>query len=563
MIVKARPEMQDLLLCFDVTTFPQLIWPLLKLLKEVAAGNFYSQAMLLLYSFPLNVNFSITSGDLCDAPELLPIYSMIAIPLGHDDQAQIADFLSRFVRTKLEIHKLQNWFLWPILFALQTCEEIRGIMCQVIATVIVVDFQIDKLNKIFASFDLLDANIAIELRTVELLIVQELLHMLPAGSHGQLADFCFQVLAVKCTSGSHSNELLALLSGSPFTSEFKQMKLPSAIRTMTELRNIIRRGNKLNHRLVLSRSVSISVAVIQGAVEAFFTKISIPDQKSRLFCKCISYPCQTLESRQVTLLFLHSLHDSRVRPFLAGLKRRSIAFGQCLLASLHKHEQQLTRIHERKSGIVGPGLQELAIETATVVCATAAWRGISCPNLNPNWKSGLIKKWRSNLISNYDFLLRLSLFSGRSFRDHENYIIFPWVTFPPDEFRDLQFPIAAQTASRRKELLRLLQLNKANPDGAYTFGSAPSNGMSLGFFFVRLQPFTSLHLLTHDGKFDYEDRMFTSLTTFFNGIEANGECCEASPEFFPMPEVLLSLADDCLIKDVSLPSWTVTASDFV
>jgi WD40 repeat protein len=190
-------------------------------------------------------------------------------------------------------------------------------------------------------------------------------------------------------------------------------------------------------------------------------------------------------------------------------------------------------------------------------------QGISCPNLNPDWTSGLIKKWRSNLISNYDFLLRLNLFSGRSFRDSENYVVFPWVAFSPDEFRDLQFPIAAQTASRQKELLRLLQLNKANPDEVYTFGSAPSNGMFLGFFFVRLQPFTSLHLRTHDGKFDCEARMFTSLATFFNGIEGNGECREASPEFFSMPEVLLSLADDCPVKDVRLPPWAATAFDFI
>jgi hypothetical protein len=701
-IVKVRPDVQDLLQCFDIITFPQLISPLLKLLREVAPENLYFQAMLLLYSFPLNVDFSSTFGDLRDGPELLPICSMMAIRLGHDDQSQIADFLLALVRAKLEIGKLQNWFLWPILFALQTSEDIRGIMCQVIAAVIVDHFRIDELNQIFAFFDLLHANTSIELQTVELSIVEELLQRFPAESHEALADFFFEILLVKCNSESHSEELLSLWSGSLFAFEFEQKKLPSEIHTMAELRNVICRQNKLIHRIVLSRSVPRSVDVIQRAVEAVFAKIGIPGQKSQLFRMCISDPCEAPEQRQRILSYLDSFYDSSVRPFLAGLLCRSSAFERGLLAGLRKYEQELVRIHEKKSGIVDPGLQELAIETAGEVCTTTAWRAIlkhfvheqalfnlplfewrrdfrftpqfsciqlkrsvripgrrqlsasedyiksfrcdeikigsrrsgvyflypnrivlifdrccrqfllseirecfvrqrlqkptgvefilktgksilldfcpipsidvvtslteqkiPCPNLNPDWTGTLIKRWRSNLFSNYDFLLRLNLFSGRSFRDDENYIVFPWVAFSPDEFRDLQFPIAARTASRRKELLRLLQLNKTNPDGPYAFGAAPSNGTSLGFFFVRLQPFTSLHLRTHDGKFDCENRMFTSLTQFFNGIEGNGECREASPEFFSMPEVLLSLADECLVKDVKLPPWAATAPDFV
>lgn len=101
--------------------------------------------------------------------------------------------------------------------------------------------------------------------------------------------------------------------------------------------------------------------------------------------------------------------------------------------------------------------------------------------------------------------------------------------------RDLAGPITIQNASRIQHFFQLLEMN------GYMFGTAPSNAMLLAYYFVRIEPYTTLHLKIHDGHYDALERMFRSFPTFFKTLMNGDEWKEATPEFYCFPEMFLDL----------------------
>lgn len=150
-------------------------------------------------------------------------------------------------------------------------------------------------------------------------------------------------------------------------------------------------------------------------------------------------------------------------------------------------------------------------------------------------QNGLVEKWAKGEMTNFDFLLRLNMHTGRSFQDPQNGVIFPWVILPDGKKRDLSEPITMQNSNRLQHFSQLLEMN------GYMFGTSPSNAMLLAYYFVRIEPYTSLHLKIHDGHFDAIERMFRSMPTFFKTLLNGDEWKEATPEFFCFPEMFLDL----------------------
>lgn len=159
-------------------------------------------------------------------------------------------------------------------------------------------------------------------------------------------------------------------------------------------------------------------------------------------------------------------------------------------------------------------------------------------------KSNIIQKWQMRNITTFDLLMNLNIFSGRSFHDSENYIIFPWVlAFANSKtLRNFDRPMAAQTDARFNYYKKKLEQGEEMPEMSnFVFGSAPSNAMLLSYYFVRMEPFTSLHLKVHDGKFDVLNRIFRSVDGFFAGMSSSDDSRESAPEFYSMPEMFFDM----------------------
>ena len=182
-------------------------------------------------------------------------------------------------------------------------------------------------------------------------------------------------------------------------------------------------------------------------------------------------------------------------------------------------------------------------------------------------KTGTTQMWLDGEISNYEYLLRLNMFCGRSFRHPALYPIFPWIIidFGNDHinveqmemFRDLKYPITAQTPQQRKILER-----KIEEGGECMYFTAPSNPTQVAHWLIRMEPFTTLHIDEEGGHFGCVSRLFKSMMKTTHQVLESANCWECTPEFYSFPEFLLDLNNTGL-GDVELPVWAKTPFEFV
>jgi hypothetical protein len=181
--------------------------------------------------------------------------------------------------------------------------------------------------------------------------------------------------------------------------------------------------------------------------------------------------------------------------------------------------------------------------------------------------------WTAGKISNFQYLIAVNLFSGRSFQDSSQYPIFPWTVCQfetpvpdlsdPHNFRDLSRPIGAIGESRLSELLRKQrQIEKIQGVG-YLYSSYASCSLSLYLWLIRMEPFTSLHIQMQSQRFDHAARLFISIPETYSLVTTHlNDYRELVPEFYFMPEFLhndnefdLGSVRGVRVGDVIMPEW--------
>lgn len=186
------------------------------------------------------------------------------------------------------------------------------------------------------------------------------------------------------------------------------------------------------------------------------------------------------------------------------------------------------------------------------------------------------EKWQRNKISNFEYLMKLNIYAGRSYNDLSKYPVYPWILqdyksetldlSKPEVYRDLSKPIGAINKERLMALKERYTDADADED-MFLYGSFYSSAAVVIGYLIRIEPFTSLHIELQSGKFDISDRLFS-------GIPNAWDCCnkvamdfrELIPEFFYFPDFLLNSNEFDLGKscdDVVLPPWAKDAPDFI
>ena len=193
----------------------------------------------------------------------------------------------------------------------------------------------------------------------------------------------------------------------------------------------------------------------------------------------------------------------------------------------------------------------------------------------------LTRNWQNGNISNYDYLLKLNLLAGRSFNDLSQYPIFPWVISnytsetidleDPSIYRDFSKPVGAMVESRIK-ILREKMNESISDDTYYLFGSLYSSSAVVEGYLIRMEPFTSLHITLHSGRFDIADRLFISIPQAWESVRhTDMDFRELIPEFFVNPEFLSNSnnfdlgksVNDDKVSNVILPPWAKTPREFI
>jgi hypothetical protein len=164
-------------------------------------------------------------------------------------------------------------------------------------------------------------------------------------------------------------------------------------------------------------------------------------------------------------------------------------------------------------------------------------------------------RWRSGEITNYEYLWRLNLISGRSIHCIEQYPVMPWVVAdyeaspitPDSAHRDLSKPIGAHI----KNLEHLMDhYTYSRPDQRCHYSHLYSTSREPAFYLAQQEPFRSLHTSLWG-----EGRILCSVPAFWNLILDGGTATELIPEFFGAPEFFR--------LNVVLPKWSNSAFQFV
>lgn len=190
----------------------------------------------------------------------------------------------------------------------------------------------------------------------------------------------------------------------------------------------------------------------------------------------------------------------------------------------------------------------------------------------------ITKRWVEGKMTNFEYLMHINMFAGRSFNDLSQYPVFPWILadFTSEEinihttdekeqkriFRDLSYPLGAQTEERRRDakskVMDLMELgedeDEVNKDKIeqtfkkalaenelFMYGSHYSTGGHIIDYLVRLEPFTSLQIKLQSGKLDEANRIFSSIpkawASYFQSHNTQN-FKELIPEFFYCPNFL-------------------------
>ncbi|OHT12267.1 hypothetical protein TRFO_17943 [Tritrichomonas foetus] len=186
---------------------------------------------------------------------------------------------------------------------------------------------------------------------------------------------------------------------------------------------------------------------------------------------------------------------------------------------------------------------------------------------------GIYEQWINGQISNFQYLLALNKYSGRSFNDPSMYPIFPWIIADnrseildlkkPETFRDLSKPVGALDPERLEKIQK-----RPNPSDSfvrehYLYPSGYSSLLFVYLFLIRMEPFTSLHIKAQSGKFDHAPRQFLSIIKAWEMVNENiQDFRELVPEFFFDNSFLNNVNnfnfgkfEGVPIGDVELPVW--------
>lgn len=184
--------------------------------------------------------------------------------------------------------------------------------------------------------------------------------------------------------------------------------------------------------------------------------------------------------------------------------------------------------------------------------------------------------WLKNRISNFDYLMLLNTFSGRSLINLFQYFIFPVILKDFNHriinlanktmYRDLSLPIFACDPAENGELsqLEIKNFELSELGNQYHSGVFYSTHAFVSYYLIRQHPFTEVHLEIQDGTFDFADRLFIGTNQLSLLKEKNQELI---PYIYTLPELYINTnhfnlgkftqKDDYVeVDDFILPEWS-------
>jgi hypothetical protein len=195
-------------------------------------------------------------------------------------------------------------------------------------------------------------------------------------------------------------------------------------------------------------------------------------------------------------------------------------------------------------------------------------------------KAKVVSQWVNGKMTNFEFLMHLNSFAGRTYNDLTQYPVFPWVIADydaeeidlrdPSIYRDLSKPMGALGAERAqqfKDRYEALEANYFTEDEPppFHYGTHYSCAAYVLYYLMRLEPFSRLALTLQGGRFDVADRLFHNVGNSWKSasVENLQDVRELIPEFFYLPDFMTNTNNfdfgttqkGKTVHDVTLPKW--------
>jgi len=191
------------------------------------------------------------------------------------------------------------------------------------------------------------------------------------------------------------------------------------------------------------------------------------------------------------------------------------------------------------------------------------------------------EKWIKSEISNFDYLMLLNKYGGRTFHDLNQYPVFPWIISDyhsqtldlsnPGVYRPLGTPIAAISAEKKLAANRLVLTTEGEAEPkTHQFEPHYLNSNIVLSYLLRLEPYASL-LLNTDLQEELPLKVFHILSDVW--YKCNTEVTENKeliPEFFYLPEMFgnynyysFGMSNFCRVDQTVLPLWARNHHHFV
>ena len=197
-----------------------------------------------------------------------------------------------------------------------------------------------------------------------------------------------------------------------------------------------------------------------------------------------------------------------------------------------------------------------------------------------NLRQKITSQWVQGRMTNFDFIMHLNSFAGRTYNDLTQYPVFPWVLADydseeidlndPSVYRDFSKPMGGQGAERAaqfQERYEALESNYINEDEPppFHYGTHYSCAAYVLYYLMRLEPFSRLALSLQGGRFDVADRLFHNIGGSWKSASTENlqDVRELIPEFFYLPEFLVNnnnfdfgtTQTGKTVHHVTLPKW--------
>lgn len=222
----------------------------------------------------------------------------------------------------------------------------------------------------------------------------------------------------------------------------------------------------------------------------------------------------------------------------------------------------------------------LSVPLPNSIFSSSYGASINYKKFMASWKSKIISQWVAGKMTNFEFLMHLNSFAGRSYNDLTQYPVFPWVIADyeseeidledPKTYRDLSKPMGAlgpERARQFRERYEALKTNYFNEDEPppFHYGTHYSCAAYVLYYLMRLEPFSRLALTLQGGKFDVADRLFHNVGSSWKSASEENlqDVRELIPEFFYLPDFLTNTngfdfgttQKGKTVHDVTLPKW--------